>query len=451
MRHRRRKSRIRSRLALALLVLAAALAAVIVWRPALPLVEAGAAGAPAFDPDLIKRGASLAAIGNCNVCHTAEGGIPFAGGRPIPTPFGTIYSTNITPDRETGIGGWSSAAFQRAMRDGVSRDGRHLYPAFPYDHMAKMEPADIDAVHAFVMTRRPVKATPPANELPFPFNLRPLIAGWKLLFLDKGTTMPEPIQSIEWNRGGYLVEGLGHCGACHTPRNALGAEKRNQPYAGGETEGWIAPALNASSPAAVPWDAERLYRYLRHGFDEVHGVAAGPMAPVVRNLAGVPDADVRAISVYVASLAGAPTPARTQTASQAVARASGQSAPPPGIQNSPGASLYAAACAQCHGEAGRAPEIRALHLTLSSALRTPRPDNLIRIIRDGVHAPDATAELLMPGFAASLSDTQVGVLAAYLRASFTELPAWTDIEPALRRVRERDAETLRAQQKASLP
>lgn len=451
MRHRRRKSRFGSRLLLVLLLGGAIAFGVIAWRSEIPRVEPLAAGAPGFEPALVQRGATLAAIGNCNICHTAESGAPYAGGRPIPTPFGTIYSTNITPDRETGIGGWSPAAFQRAMRDGVSRDGRHLYPAFPYDHMTKMDPADIDAVHAFMMTRQPVKAAAPENDLPFPFNLRPLVAGWKLLFLDGGMTMPEPSQSLEWNRGAYLVEGLGHCGACHTPRNALGAEKRDRPYAGGETEGWTAPALNAESPAAMPWDTERLYRYLRRGFDESHGLAAGPMAPVVRNLSSVPDSELRAMSVYVASLAGATNAARTRTAAQASARVSGQAGPPPGVANSPGAALYAGACAQCHGEAGRAPLNPALHLALSSSLRTARPDNAIRIVRDGVHTPDATAEPLMPGFAPALSDTQLGVLIAFLRASFTELPAWTDIEPAIRRVHQRDAETLRAQQKASLP
>jgi mono/diheme cytochrome c family protein len=280
-----------------LLGLVAVAAAWVVWRPSIR-TEAVSRGVP-FEAELVQRGAQLAAIGNCNVCHTREGGPAYAGGRPIPTPFGTVFSTNITPDPETGIGGWTPAAFTRAMREGVSRDGRHLYPAFPYEHMTRLRQPDIDAVYAFVMTRQPVVATPPDNELPFPFNLRALAAFWKLLFLERDAAPADAQQSPEWNRGAYLVEGLGHCGACHTPRNALGAEKRERAYAGGETEGWVAPALNAESPAAVPWDAERLFRYLRHGFDDRHGLAAGPMAPVVRNLASVPDTDVRAISLYV--------------------------------------------------------------------------------------------------------------------------------------------------------
>jgi mono/diheme cytochrome c family protein len=448
MRFRKRRSRTRLRLSLAILVLALA-GGFVVWRPSLPLVPATSS----FDPILVQRGAALAAIGNCNICHTAEGGAPYAGGRPIATPFGTVYSTNITPDRETGIGGWSEAAFTRAMRDGVSRNGTHLYPAFPYDHMTRMQPADIDAVYAFVMTRQPVSSTPPENDLSFPFNLRPLVAGWKLLFLDKDAQMPDDAQSAEWKRGAYLVEGLGHCGACHTPRNVLGAENRRYNYGGGESDGWIAPALNADSPAAVPWDAGRLYAYLRHGFDDRHGLAAGPMAPVVRNLANVPDGDVRAISAYVASLAGTTPPGRIQIGSQAVARAQGQSPPPVprGPANTAGATLYAGACAQCHGEASRAPEIRALHLALSSTLRTPRPDNLIRIVREGVHQPGGAGEPVMPGFANVLRDEQIVSLVAYLRQAFTDSPAWTDIDQSLRRVRESDAEKLRAQQKASLP
>lgn len=448
MRRRRRGRRLRiGWILLAVLVLAGGY---VIWRPAIA-PEMGATRGVPFESERIERGAQLAAIGNCNVCHTREGGIAYAGGRPIPTPFGTVFTSNITPDPGTGIGSWTPAAFTRAMREGVSRDGRHLYPAFPYDHMTRMRQLDIDAVYAFLMTRRPAVATPPDNDLPFPFNLRPLVAFWKLLFLDKGAAAEDSRRGPEWNRGAYLVEGLGHCGACHTPRNALGAEDSRRAYGGGETEGWTAPALNADSPAAVPWDAERLYRYLRHGYDDRHGMAAGPMAPVVRNLSLVPDAEVRAMSVYVAAMAGAPNAARTQAASQALARVNGDGAVRRAPDTSAGGTIYAGACAQCHGEAGRAPSNPALHLALSSALRTPRSDNIVRLIRDGVHSPDLGGEPLMPGFANVLSDAQVVALAAYLRTAFTEQPAWSDIGKSVQRARESDAEKLRAQQKASLP
>jgi mono/diheme cytochrome c family protein len=260
----------------------AALFAVFALRTEIPLEPTAH---PAVDQTLIAVGAQLAAIGNCNICHTREDGLPFAGGRPIVTPFGRVFSTNITPDPHTGIGGWSEVAFVRAMREGVSRDGRHLYPAFPYDHMTKMRELDIRAVYAFIMTRKPVRALTPPNALAFPFNIRLLVAGWKLLFLDRTVLETDQRQTAEWNEGAYLVEGLGHCGACHTPRNLLGAEKKNQAYTGGESDGWTAPALNGASPAAVPWDVERLFVYLRHGRENFHGAVAGPMAPVVSNLA----------------------------------------------------------------------------------------------------------------------------------------------------------------------
>jgi mono/diheme cytochrome c family protein len=230
-----------------------------------------------------------------------------------------------------------------------------------------------------MMTRKPVQAAAPANELPFPFNLRPLIAGWDLLFLKHGVPPSNPAKSAEWNRGAYLVEGLGHCGACHTPRNRFGAEESGKAYAGGESEGWIAPALTAASPAAVPWDADRLYRYLRTGFDALHGVAAGPMAPVVENLTAAPDADVRAIAAYVADVAGAESKQRRDRAAKVLARVKEKTGiPDPGDQ--PGSSVYAGACAQCHGELGRKPANPALDLALSSVLRMPRPANVARIL-----------------------------------------------------------------------
>ena len=380
------------------------------------------------------QGAQLAAIGNCITCHTKPEGTPFAGGRPIETPFGTIHATNITPDPQTGIGGWSEAAFRRAMKDGVSRDGHHLYPAFPYDHMTKMADGDIRAVYAFMMTRRPVAAETPPNDLPFPFNIRAMVAGWKLLFLDRGVVQADASKGADWNRGAYLVEGLGHCGACHTPRNALGAEKRDQNYGGGESDGWIAPALNAASPAAVPWDADRLHNYLRRGFDDRHGVAAGPMAPVVNNLQAVPDTDVQAISVYVADIAGTAAPQKQAEAGLVLARVND---PAHGATSDrPGADIYAGACAQCHGELGRAPAIPALNLALSSTLRMPRPDNVVRIVREGIHPEDGARGPIMPGFAPALTDEQLVSLMNFLRAHFAQRPAWNDVQGSIRRAKE---------------
>jgi mono/diheme cytochrome c family protein len=315
----------------------------------------------------------------------------------------------------------------------VSRDGHHLYPAFPYDHMTRMRDEDIGAVYAFMMTRRPVQAPAPANDLPFPLNIRALIAGWKLLFLHRGVTPTESSKSADWNRGAYLVEGLAHCGACHTPRNLLGAEKQDQAYGGGDSEGWIAPALNTASPAAVPWDVERLHNYLRRGFDSLHGVAAGPMAPVVRNLDAAPDKDVRAIAIYVADVAHASSEKHAD-AEKVLARVEGKGAGP-NVPRDAGADIYAGACAQCHGELGRKPTDPAVNLALSSALRMPRPDNAIRIVRGGIR-PEHGAGPIMPGFGTVLTEQQLAQLMAFLRAHFAERPPWTDVEASIRNTQE---------------
>jgi mono/diheme cytochrome c family protein len=253
----------------------------------------------AFAAADIEHGAALARIGNCTSCHTAAGGKPFAGGVPIATQFGTLHGTNITPDPATGIGRWSEAAFARAMRQGVARDGSHLYPAFPYDHFSSITDADLRALYAFLMTRMPVTGEAPPNRLIPPLGFRPLLAGWKLLFFRPASFTPDPRHDVVWNRGAYLGEGVAHCGGCHSPRGALGDEKRDQAYAGGWAEGWYAPPLNATSPAVRAWTAERLYTYLRTGLSATHAAAAGPMGEVAQNLAQVPESDVRAIATYM--------------------------------------------------------------------------------------------------------------------------------------------------------
>src|ERR1700716_4115175 len=226
------KSRIIGSVIAALLTAGAVAAFAIGWRPAIAVIDPPAP--QSFDAHLVRRGRELAAIGNCRDCHTVRGGKNFAGGLPVPTPFGTILSSNITPDAETGIGRWPEAAFRRAMRSGVNRDGQHLYPTFPYDHFTNVTDQDDRALYAYLMTRQPVHAAARATQLPFPLDQRVVIAGWKLLFLRRGAYQPDNTQSAEWSRGAYLVEGLAHCGACHTPRNVLGAERASAHAAGGE-------------------------------------------------------------------------------------------------------------------------------------------------------------------------------------------------------------------------
>jgi mono/diheme cytochrome c family protein len=217
------RTRIIAGVVVALLVGGGVAGFAVAWRPAISAIEPPAP--PSFDTALVRRGRDLAALGNCNDCHTVRGGKTFAGGLAVPTPFGTIYSSNITPDADTGIGRWPEMAFRRAMRSGVDRDGAHLYPTFPYDHFTNVTDEDDRALYAYLMTRPAVHAPTRANKLAFPLDQRFVVAGWKLLFLRRGTYQPDGTKSAEWNRGAYLVEGLAHCGACHTPRNALGAER----------------------------------------------------------------------------------------------------------------------------------------------------------------------------------------------------------------------------------
>ncbi len=411
----------------ALLIGGAVAAFAIAWRPAIAAIDPPAP--QSFDGALVKRGRDLAAIGNCADCHSARGGRSFAGGFPVPTPFGTIFSSNITPDKETGIGRWSEAAFRRAMRSGVDRDGRHLYPTFPYDHFTNVSDEDDRALYAYLMTRDAVHAAARENQLSFPLNQRVVVAGWKLLFLHRGTYQPDNTKSAEWNRGAYLVEGLAHCGACHTPRNALGAERASASFAGGDVDNWHAYALNAQSPSPVPWDAAALYAYLHRGWHPDHGTARGPMAEVVTNLSQVPDGDVRAIAVYMADISGAPTPDRKRQGEAALAQAKSSSTQP-SQANAAGASIYAAACASCH-ENGRPLPYGGVNLGLSTAISGPDPRNLANIVLSGVRAVEGERSPIMPGFAASMNDTQMAGLLNYLRARFSNQPAWTGVEKTI--------------------
>ena len=419
-----RKSRIIGSVTAALVIAGAVAAFAIAWRPAIAAIDPPTP--QSFDAALVKRGRDLAAIGNCNDCHTVRGGKNFAGGLPVPTPFGTIYSSNITPDAETGIGRWPEAAFRRAMRSGVDRDGQHLYPTFPYDHFTNVTDEDDQALYAYLMTRQPVHAPARANQLAFPLDQRFVIAGWKLLFLRRGTFQPDSAQSAEWNRGAYLVEGLAHCGSCHTPRNALGAERATAQFAGGDVDNWHAYAINAQSPAPVPWDADALFAYLRDGWHPDHGVARGPMAEVVSNLSSVPPSDIRAIAIYMAGVFGAPTPDRKRRGEAVLAQVRSPSVPAPKA-DAVGAAIYAAACATCH-ESGRPPPYGGINLGLSTAISGPDPRNLANIVLSGVRPVEGERSPIMPGFASSMSDAQIAALLNYLRSRFSHQPAWTGVQ-----------------------
>ena len=389
------------------------------FRPAIPSVPRPD---PAlYSPAAIGRGAVLAAIGNCAVCHTAPGGQAFAGGYRLETPFGTITTPNITPDEATGIGGWSFAAFARAMRDGIGRDGTHLYPALPYMHFRTVTEPDLQALYAFLMSQPAADAPRQPSRLRFPFNLRPLLAGWNALFLRAEVFQPDPARSAEWNRGAYLVNGLGHCGGCHSPRNALGAEGAH--LAGGVAQGWAAQALNGQSHAPLPWTEADVFAYLRDGFSANHGPAGGPMTAVVQQLRGVPDADLRAMAAYVASFS--PAPATTAAALEAQTE--------PGPPATLGARLYDGACAACH-QTGRAVFGVRPSLALNSNIHGDTPDTLIRVVLQGVDAfPEHGA---MPGFATQFDDGQVAALVRFVRNQFAPgRPPWEGLEQTVARLR----------------
>ncbi|MGD9942188.1 MAG: c-type cytochrome [Burkholderiaceae bacterium] len=437
-------------------------AAIAPWQAAIatrPLVDPSV-----YSAEAIERGRLIASAGDCAVCHTREGGATNAGGRPIETPFGVIPASNITPDRDTGIGGWSLEAFERAMRQGVSRDGRHLYPAFPYTSFARISDADMQALYAYLMSQPPVSNAVTQPSLRFPFNLRPLLAGWKLLYHDAAPFEADPQRSAQWNRGAYLVDAVGHCSACHSPRDALGGERKGpgRYLSGGMVDGWQAPALDGSAGGAKPWSEEDFFRYLRTGHSPRHGVAAGPMAPVLEGLSALPDQDIAAIAHYLHSLrpgstAGAAAAAAAGMPQESVNASTGVSinaagAAPIGaapIANNAieaaadtaamlrGERLFTGACAACH-EPERGPAMFGIKplMANSTKLRSESPDSLIRVILDGVPLTAGTELGVMPPFRYSFSDRQVADLVRYLRARHApDLPPWPDTEAGVAALR----------------
>jgi nicotinate dehydrogenase subunit B len=405
------------------------LGAALGWRPAIAPVQLSAQ--PIYSAAVIERGRLLAALGNCTHCHTADGGAPLAGGRAVETPFGSVVSTNITPDMQHGIGRWSFSAFQRAMRDGIARDGRHLYPAFPYPSFTQATDDDLQAIYAWLMAQPAVAQTPAQTELRFPFNWRPLMSLWNALHLQSGPLPADATRSALWNRGAYLVNGLGHCGACHTERDALGAERSRSAYLGGALQqGWEAPALGALSRAPVPWTEAQLVRYLQRGHDALHGVAGGPMAPVVRGLAQLPSDDVRAIAHYLVSL----QPDRTDGSAETLLARSREQATR--LRN-PAQRLFESACGACHHD-GDGPVLVGLNLPLSlnPNLHSARPDNLLRSVLDGIQDPAFIEIGHMPAFRHALNDAQIAELAAYMRQRFAPgQPPWPDLVGAVARAR----------------
>jgi len=409
------------RILLVLIVLLLA-ALAYAWEGAIDTVPPPAPGS--FPTDLVARGEVLAGAGNCATCHSVADRAPYAGGRPMATGFGIVYSTNITPHPRDGIGTWSEDAFDRAMREGVRRDGAHLFPAFPYTHFTRVSDDDLSALYAYFMTREPAVGTAPDNTLPFPLNVRLLQAGWKLLFFDAGAFERVPEWDEAWNRGAYLAEGIGHCSACHTPRNAVGAERGDAAYAGAVIDDWYAPALDAGNGAPLPWTREELFDYLRTGVTDLHGVAAGSMSEVVHDgLSRLPDEDIDALAVYFADLGQAPDGIEPGDVLAAMALPEGESH---------GAALYAAACESCHYNRPGMPRDLRPELTLNSAVTGPDPTNFLRLTLAGVGSSEGHPAAFMHGYATALSDADIVAVARYLRGSNAEdAGAWRDLEARL--------------------
>ncbi|GAP25272.1 membrane-bound aldehyde dehydrogenase cytochrome c subunit [Gluconobacter frateurii NBRC 101659] len=401
------------------------------WYPAISPISPPSASS--FSADAIKRGEIVAAGGYCAECHTRVDGKPgpeLAGDFKMATPFGDIFSSNITPDPEWGIGNWSLEAFKRAMNKGIARDGSQLYPAFPFDHFTKVNDQDVSDLYAYLMTRPAVHLKPRDNTVPFPINIRLIGQGfWKLLFFTPGRYQNDPKHDAQWNRGAYLAEGNAHCGACHTPRNLLGAEKTSHAYDGAVIDGWIAPPLNDHNPTPVVWTEDEFFQYLRFGVAPLHGSAAGPMSPVPhRFLSKIPEEDVHAIAHYYADIAKADQ--RVHGDEAAIARAmqmSGKDLVGPQTLDAD-ARLYQGACSACHYNSGPKPVSGRPELALNNALWLDEPNNLFQVMLHGIGAAEGQDNIAMPSFYTALSDHDMARIAAYLRRTRTTLPPWTDLE-----------------------
>jgi mono/diheme cytochrome c family protein len=377
----------------------------------------------AFDKAVVERGRVLANYGDCTACHTRPDGAPFAGNFALKTPFGTIYTSNITPDPETGIGAWSKEAFRRSLKDGVDRKGNHLYPAFPYDHFTKVKDADIDAIYAYLMAAVvPVRETTRDNDFGFPFNIRATLSVWKALFLDKTPIAPDPAKSAEWNEGAYLVEGLGHCAACHSPRNFMGA-RTTLAYGGGSAEGWFAPPLNKDNLSQQPWSKNELVVYLMDGWQANHGIAGGAMTPVVNALHKQNEIDVFAIAAYVGTLRAGEKPIDQAAVRAAALKLEWGHPDAPAVPQElrEGAKLFAARCVQCHRHNGAT-----VPLALATSIQAPVADSVRQVIANGITPPTGALGRSMPAFGPQMSQGEVAALVRFLRGRFGRGEAWRE-------------------------
>ena len=371
----------------------------------------------------IARGAYLAQIGNCSGCHTMPGGEPYAGGKGVSTPFGTIYAGNLTPDPATGIGSWGANDFYRALHEGRSRDGRLLYPAFPYPNISLTTRDDSDAIYAFLMNRvAPVKRESTAHTLRFPFNNQLALAAWRVLYFKPRAYQPDATQSVSWNRGAYLVQGLAHCGACHSTRNALGAPIAGHAYDGAmmPLSDWYAPSLTARNEASVAdWEIAQISAWLKHGISE-RGTALGPMAEVVyQSTQHLRDGDAQAMATYLKALTPAATSLTTNAATSRKADAQSE-------------KLYVDHCSKCHGDKGEGKPGAFPALAGNRAVTMANTTNLIHVVLAGGFAPATTGNPRphgMPPYYHLLSDAEIAKLLTFVRSSWgNNAAAVTDLD-----------------------
>ncbi len=397
----------------ALLALGTAVVAALNLRgeDALPAESQSLSQARTATPELVARGEYLARVGNCMACHTVQGGAPYAGGRGIDTPFGVIHTSNLTPDKATGIGNWSAAEFWRALHNGRSKDGRLLYPAFPYPNYTLVTREDSDAIFAYLQSLPAVAQANRPHALRFPYNTQAALAVWRAVFFAPGAPQAEPTQTAEYNRGAYLVNGLGHCTACHTPRNALGATSDAKAFTGGliPVQNWYAPALNAAHEAGVKeWRTDDVVALLKTGVAP-KGSVTGPMAEVVfRSTQYLSDADAQAMAVYLRALP-----------QQAPVATSG--AKPAAATLERGAKVYEQHCAQCHGDQGEGKPGAFPALAGNRAVMLQDPTNLVRVVLQGGYLPATAGNPRphgMPPFQQTLSDEDVAAVTTFVRNSW---------------------------------
>ncbi|MHB0777547.1 c-type cytochrome [Halomonas sp. WWR20] len=375
----------------------------------------GTAAQPsADDRESLTQGEYLARAADCIACHVTEGGEPFAGGLAFELPFGTLYSPNITPDKETGIGDWSDDDFINAMQKGVGKDGRHYYPAFPYTSYTLMSRDEILAIKAYLFSLAPVHQPNRKNDIGFPFNQRWGMALWNWLFLDDERFQPDPARSDTWNRGAYLVQGPGHCGECHTPRNLFQARDESQHLAGAIVDGWHAWNITSDPEGGIgAWPDEQLVSYLAIGRAWRYGVAAGPMAEVVsHSLNHLSEADIQAIVTYLKSVPAQPAEVTRPPEKTLSNHMPADSEHPLGVQ------VFAKACANCHTWDGRGTRSAYAALIGLRTVHDPDAVNLVQVLLEGADLHTRQGAAYMPGFDTGYSDEELAAVSRFVLSHF---------------------------------